>query len=615
VSNPAKTKDRTLARDKGDAVRFVARRPLARYPSPVRVRRWLLAAVAAAAFAAGVPLAREWYLARSAKLGPLAVTPVDAQVALRIGESVRFSAAAEGAVRYTWLVWGRPVSFTPTWSFTAAPEDAGWQQVTVEVTGRRGLRATRTWDVGVVPPTVPEIDVLEPAAGPLPLAAGTRTTFRARAHLPGARATDRLAFEWSLDDRPIFRDEQPAEEATSELALPGAEAGPHRLRLRVSEDGRTASLADWTFDVGAATPPSTIVASVAPEEPAGPPVPPTPVEPSPSVAAPVAAPPPAAAPVPQPPPHLVRAPGARRLEGTAGTSVVLEAHVEPADAPVTYKWAVDGKSVPADGGRLEYVPRDPGRRRVTLAVTDGRRTIGTDAWVVDIRPQVATAAPALRLVQLPAAHDVAGEMGRPVVLEARVEPDDAGIVYRWTVDGGSVPSAAGGRLAYEPARPGRHTIVVTAKDDRGALGHAVWRLAVREPATTEPSAPVAREEAPAAPQAPPPLAAADVRRWLEEYARAWSRKDVAALRRMGQIRSGAEAARLERYFRSVDGLEVDVRVLDVAIAGDRASVEFERTDTVTDPSGRRQQLRLPPMRKQIERTPDGLRFTVPDGAG
>ena len=84
---------------------------------------------------------------------------------------------------------------------------------------------------------------------------------------------------------------------------------------------------------------------------------------------------------------------------------------------------------------------------------------------------------------------------------------------------------------------------------------------------------------------------------------------------MGQVRSGAEAAQLERYFHSVDGLDVDVRVLQLSVAGERASVEFERTDTVTDPSGRRQQLRLPPIRKEIERTPDGLRFAVQGGAG
>ena len=109
--------------------------------------------------------------------------------------------------------------------------------------------------------------------------------------------------------------------------------------------------------------------------------------------------------------------------------------------------------------------------------------------------------------------------------------------------------------------------------------------------------------------------AADLRHWLADYARAWSRKDVAALQRMGQVRGDAEAAQLERYFASIGALDVDVRILSLTVEGEHASVEFERTDTVTDPSGRRQQLRLPPIRKRIERTPDGFRFTPQGGRG
>jgi hypothetical protein len=121
------------------------------------------------------------------------------------------------------------------------------------------------------------------------------------------------------------------------------------------------------------------------------------------------------------------------------------------------------------------------------------------------------------------------------------------------------------------------------------------------------------------PSAPPPtkrarggLAADEVRRWLEEYARAWSRKDLDALRRMGLVNTAGEAERLERYFRSVNDIRVDLHVRELSIDGDRALVEFERVDTVTYSWGRRQELRLPPLRKQIERTPEGLRF-VPHG--
>jgi hypothetical protein len=221
-----------------------------------------------------------------------------------------------------------------------------------------------------------------------------------------------------------------------------------------------------------------------------------------------------------------------------------------------------------------------------------------------------------------AARELAASVGEPVVLEARVEPEAAGVAYRWSVDGRRVSGRNEGRLEYASAVPGRHNVTLVVDADRRAIGRASWVVAVRAPEHVGAPAPaaVAPERVavapapapvappPAAPPAAPTLVEADVRRWLDDYARAWSRKDVDALRRMGQVRTAEEAAQLARYFRSVDDLAVAVRVIALSVAGDRASVEFERTDTVTDPSGRRQQLKMPPIRKEIERTPDGLRF-------
>src|SRR6266436_7752695 len=179
-----------------------------------------------------------WRPGRSVELGPLEVTPPAKQLSVRVGESVQFSAGAPGALGFTWTVWGRPVSFASTFSYAPAPEDAGWQQVTVEVSGRGGGRAARTWDVGVVPPTPPVLEEVTPPAGPVALAQGEQGSFRCRARVPAARPGDRLAFEWMLDDQPVRREEQPAADAISDLALPPSETGSHHLRVRVTEDGQ-----------------------------------------------------------------------------------------------------------------------------------------------------------------------------------------------------------------------------------------------------------------------------------------------------------------------------------------------------------------------------------------
>jgi len=454
----------------------------------VSKRSWLVAALAAVVIVVAFPLVH-WRPGRSVELGPLEVTPPAKQLSVRVGESVQFSAGAPGALGFTWTVWGRPVSFASTFAYAPAPEDAGWQQVTVEVGERGGGRATRTWDMGVVPPTPPVLEEVTPPAGSVALARGEQGSFRCRARVPAARPGDRLAFEWMLDDQPVRREQQPAADAISDLALPPSETGSHHLRVRVTEDGQSASIAEWMITVAAVPPPE----------------------------------PPALV----PPPRLVRAPGPRYLEG---------------------------------------------------------------------------------------------RVGEPLVFQTRVEPQSTQVVYRWTVDRRWARARAPGRLEYEPTIPGRHTVRVTVAVADQTIGRDTWVVTVLEPEVAQAAPPPLREPAPPATETAPPsvpseLAEAEVRAWLDEYARAWSRKDLNALRRMGQVRSAGEEERLERYFRSVDDLHVAVRVLALRLDGARASVELERTDTVTDPSGRRQELRLPPIRKQIERTPDGLRFTGDGGPG
>jgi hypothetical protein len=421
---------------------------------------------------------------RPPKLGELRVTPAAERLSLRVSENAQFTAAADGALRYTWSVWGRPVSTEPAWSYVPGPEDAGWQQITLEVLGPDGVRLQRIWDVGVVPAVPPELSEIVPPPGTVRLAVGGEARFRLEARVPAARTSDRLQFEWMVDDRPVLRVERPAAGGSSELVLPLSKPHTHRIVVRVTEDGRVAARAEWTLEV----------------------VPPGPAAET------------GAAGTPRP--RLVRAPGPRELTGEAGERVALSVRVEPEGAPVTYRWMLDGQSVDRGRtGRYDFRPWTPGKRRVSVSVTANGQEIGTDSWVVSVRERAPPA---------PAPDDA-------VEVEAAPEPRPSG------------------------------------------------------------------------------LSEAEVRGWLEEYARAWSRKDMVALRRMGQVRSAGEAEKLERYFGSVTELAVAVNVIELRIDGERATVEFERTDIVTDPAGRRQEMRIRPIRKQIERAPGGLRFSETGG--
>jgi hypothetical protein len=468
----------------------------------VRFGRRPVAVLTAVAASLAIALALEWR-SRWPRLGPLRVTPAASRISVHVGESVQFSAAADGALGFTWSVWGHRVSSASTWSYVPGPEDAGWQQVSVEARGRRGRRIARAWDVGVLAAVAPELQELTPPDGRVTLPANEQATFRCSARLAAARPSDHLSFEWTLDGRFVLFERHPATEAASELLLLPPGEGTHRLRVSVTEDGRTASLADWTI-------------SVAPEEQEREPVQAA-IRPQPGA-------PREQPPATEPEPRLVAVPDQRKLEAMLGEAMAFRVHVEPERADTEYRWIIDGTPSPrARDGELEYRPATAGRHRIAVTAEAGGRVVGRDAWTIVARAETP-----------PAVEDV-------------------------------------------------------------------------------PPPPRAEPEPP--PSTPAPLAEADVQRWLDEYARAWSRKDVATLRRMGQVRSAAEAERLARYFGSIGALEVDVHLLAVHVDGDRAAVEFERVDTVTDPAGRRQQLRLPPMRKQIERTPDGLRFAHHEDEG
>jgi len=284
------------------------------------------------------------------------------------------------------------------------------------------------------------------------------------------------------------------------------------------------------------------------------------------------------------------------------------------------------REAPADSeGSSELVlsALAPGAHHALVRVTEDGRASSLVEWNLEVphretETQVAVATPVRpRLVTRTPPGRIEQQEGELVSVAVGVEPEQGPIIYEWMLDGRRVQRGKEARLEQRTLAPGRHRLQVSAVADGDAIGSLVWTVVVRPSAIAAATPPVPPSPPPTEPKAveAPPVGAlgeAEIRAWLEEYAQAWSRKDVAALQRMGQVRNAADAERLEHYFHSIEALHVAVRVLALRVEGDRASVELERVDTVTDPTGRRQELRLPPLQKRIERTPDGLRF-VDDG--
>ena len=294
---------------------------------------------------------------RRADLSDLAVTPAMSVVSARVGEAVRFSATTRAQAEVTWSVWSRPVSHERTWSYVPGRADAGWQHVTLAVVGPWGSRVERMWDVGVVgalPPTL--VEVLPPA-GAVTVAPGERPRFRCGARATAARPGDRLRFDWTLDERPVHREEGPAARAFSELVLPASDPGPHRLAVRVGEGDGVVSLAEWTLDVAAPAPSAPPAVEVGVPEPS------------------------------LPPSTLVLPSGPRRLTGVVGERFAFTARVTSAPPRTRYDWAVDGRRAQRSAApRFEYEATAAGQHRVSVAVSAGRRSIARDAWLLVVAP-------------------------------------------------------------------------------------------------------------------------------------------------------------------------------------------------------------------------------------
>jgi hypothetical protein len=357
---------------------------------------------------------------------------------------------------------------------------------------------------------------------------------------------------------------------------------------------------------------------------------------------------------------LAAMPERARLSARVGKPTRFSAAAEGA---LDSSWFLSGRRM-SRGAAWAFVPRseDAGLQQVKLVITGRDGTRVRREWDVVV---VSGVAPEL-LERTPSGAVLSVPEGSPVTLRCaawlpRSEPSDQ-IRFDWTIDGRGVqrdehPAAGGVSQLVVPApRPGLYQVVARISEVDEVASLAEWTLVVEraEPviqlATASPAAArgpradsrpepardrevvhLRRERAPVAlatepvqgkvvlagiaPERPAASPAGanevegEVRRWLEEYAQAWSLKDLDALHRMGQVQTASHAERLRRYFQSVGHLHVEVTVVAVHVDGDRIAVDLQRTETVADPSGDRQTLRSPLVRKAIERGPHGLRFT------
>src|SRR5438132_1019424 len=453
----------------------------------VTLHRASLATVLALLLAAGG--AAFWVSARRPHLGPLHAAPDARRLSIEVGEAVHFSAAAPGAVEFTWSMWGSTVSHLPTWTYVALPEDAGWQQVTVVVRGATGSTLMHAWDVGVVPPVPPALEV-SPPPGRVVVRRGGRATFHCGARVPAARPADRVWFEWIVDGRTMSRQEQSAAEEVepemprapdapahvAEIEMPAAPEGP--AQVAEPEAQHAPELPPPVAEQP--VPPSPVATSdaeprspAAPEAPAEAGTPPSvpPAEPSPDVAAAPSAPAPEEPAIPKPPPDVVPA-----------------APEPPTQIAAARMPAVSEPAPPVVVARPTPEPAPP--------VAEPQPT-PRDAAVPAPRPLPPRS---------PVPSRIAGDVGERLHLATGIGSGAANGMYEWSVDGRRVQRGASPSFEYTPDTPGRHRVSVVLHGPTAVAAADAWEVTARErrPPRVEPS--TARQEERVPPAEPPHVA-------------------------------------------------------------------------------------------------------------
>jgi len=320
---------------------------------------------------------------------------------------------------------------------------------------------------------------------------------------------------------------------------------------------------------------------------------------------------------------------------------------QAAGAGLVWRWTLDGRTV---GGSTQwtFVPTvdQVGAHELVVTVS-GAGGAARRTWQMRVEPP----RPPIIASATPSAESLPVEVGKTVAFRVRARaalPDET-IAIAWSVDG--VAAGTGDMLRWRATAAGvaRVRVLVT-----GALGAAVareWRVTATVPTTTTtvstsstavvatttssslvpaptvvtttrppppprttttaPPAPVPPTVPAPSPPPPPPsgeLDAATVRGFMDRWAAAWTRHDVAELRRLGQVTSEAQAKALSDYFARTPDLEVQVEVVDVEIEGERATVRFRRRDRFRDPTGQLVSQTSPTLEKEIVRGPQGLRL-------
>ena len=377
------------------------------------------------------------------------VEPQDPTVRVLEGETVAFTAQAEGAVplQYTWMLEGKAVSQTASWTYSPVVGDRSEtpKDVKVQITDRQGQVSERHWQVTVTYISKPpQLQGFAPKKATVEVPSGTTQPFRVDVTDPDREP---LTYTWTVNGKAVG-------EAAAILNWEVPEPGKYQVRAVVADPSGLTVNKDWQVKVVAApTPP--------PNQPG----------------------------TTNGPPQILRyAPDEALITTQEGQSLSFSTTVsDPDGEALTYEWFVDGKRVARGSSTVQptltWKAKGAGSHIVRIVVSDSAGLSAMREWPVavvpsttDQPPTAGNSAPQIT-TRTPEAGALKTSIGQTLAFSAAaMDPDGDNVTYEWFVNGKK--AAQGTSFSFSAGEKGEQRIELRVTDGRGARESAGWAVTV-----------------------------------------------------------------------------------------------------------------------------------------
>ena len=438
-------------------------------PAPAPRRRGVLRLVLVGVFLAGgfafflKPLLMARRPPRPAVAAPVLshVDPQTPTVRILEGEKVTFTTQAEGVdpLRYEWIFEGQSVSQAQSWTYNPKLGDRSDtpKDLKVQIVDRQGQAVERHWQVFVTYISLPpQLNAFAPKKGTVEVISGRPQSFRIDVTDPDRET---LTYAWTVNGGAVG--------AKAALNWAAPNPGSYQVRAVATDRAGLTVSKDWQV-VAVAPPPLPI-----PNDPTGGP--------------------------PGSPRITKYTPGDVRVTIQEGETLTFSTTAsDPNGEPLTYAWAVDGKSITGGAtpnkSTFTWRAKSTGNHTIQAIIRNERsefaairewrmtvevpQSVSSDTSATSSEtPSRTSNSPPRFTSRSPSVGALKTSAGQSLAFEATaMDPDGDELSYEWLVDGSR--AGRGKAFSFSASEAGQHRLEVRAADAGRLRTTTKWEIDV-----------------------------------------------------------------------------------------------------------------------------------------